>query len=37
MGVDVLDDKPGYGRLHRRRVILLAVIGLAVIARSAVC
>jgi peptidoglycan hydrolase-like protein with peptidoglycan-binding domain len=32
MGVDVLDDKPGYGRLHRRRVILLAVIGLAVIA-----
>ena len=32
MGVDVLDDKPGYGRLRRRRVILLAVIGLAVIA-----
>jgi peptidoglycan hydrolase-like protein with peptidoglycan-binding domain len=30
--VDVLDDKPGYGRLHRRRIILLAVIGLAVIA-----
>ena len=32
MGVDVLDDKPGSGRLRRRRVILLAVIGLAVIA-----
>jgi peptidoglycan hydrolase-like protein with peptidoglycan-binding domain len=32
MGVNVLDDKPGYGRLRRRRVILLAVIGLAVIA-----
>ncbi len=32
MGVDVLDDKPGYGRLRRRRIILLAVIGLAVIA-----
>jgi multidrug efflux system membrane fusion protein len=30
--VDVLDDKPGYGRLRRRRIILLAVIGLAVIA-----
>ena len=30
--MDVLDDKPGYGRLRRRRVILLAVIGLAVIA-----
>jgi peptidoglycan hydrolase-like protein with peptidoglycan-binding domain len=32
MGVNVLDDKPGYGRLRRRRIILLAVIGLAVIA-----
>lgn len=32
MGVDVLDDKPVSGRLHRRRVILLAVIGVAVIA-----
>jgi membrane fusion protein, multidrug efflux system len=32
MGVDVLDDKPGSGRLRRRRIILLAVIGLAVIA-----
>ena len=32
MGVDVLDDKPGSGRLRRRRVILLVVIGLAVIA-----
>jgi membrane fusion protein, multidrug efflux system len=30
--VDVLDDKPGYGRLRRRRIILLVVIGLAVIA-----
>jgi peptidoglycan hydrolase-like protein with peptidoglycan-binding domain len=30
--VDVLDDKPGYGRLRRRRIILLAVIALAVIA-----
>jgi len=30
--VDVLDDKPGYGRLRRRRVILLVVIGVAVIA-----
>src|SRR5262250_751170 len=32
MGADVLEDKPGYGRLRRRRVILLAVIGLAVLA-----
>jgi len=32
MGVDVLEHKPGYGRLRRRRIILLAVIGLAVIA-----
>src|SRR5690242_10305398 len=32
MGVDVLDDKPGSGRLRRCRVILLVVIGLAVIA-----
>ena len=32
MGVDVLDDKPGYGRLRRRRTILLVVIGVAVIA-----
>src|SRR5690242_21918303 len=32
MGVDVLEDKPASGRLRRRRVILLAVIGLAVIA-----
>jgi peptidoglycan hydrolase-like protein with peptidoglycan-binding domain len=32
MGVDVLDDKPASGRLRRRRVILLVVIGLAVIA-----
>ncbi|HET7245153.1 MAG TPA: peptidoglycan-binding protein [Streptosporangiaceae bacterium] len=32
MGVNVLDDKPGSGRLRRRRVILLVVIGLAVIA-----
>jgi peptidoglycan hydrolase-like protein with peptidoglycan-binding domain len=32
IGVDVLDDKPGYGRLRRRRIILLVVIGLAVIA-----
>jgi peptidoglycan hydrolase-like protein with peptidoglycan-binding domain len=32
MGVDVLDDKPGSGRLRRRRVILLVVIGVAVIA-----
>jgi multidrug efflux system membrane fusion protein len=32
MGVDVLDDKPGSGRLRRRRIILLVVIGLAVIA-----
>lgn len=32
MGVDVLDDKAGSGRLQRRRVILLAVIGLAVLA-----
>ena len=30
--MDVLDDKPGYGRLRRRRVILLVVIGVAVIA-----
>jgi peptidoglycan hydrolase-like protein with peptidoglycan-binding domain len=30
--VDVLDDKPGYGRLRRRRTILLVVIGVAVIA-----
>ena len=28
MGVDVLDDKPGSGRLRRRRIILLVVIGL---------
>jgi peptidoglycan hydrolase-like protein with peptidoglycan-binding domain len=34
MGADVLDDKPGYGRLRRRRVILLSVIGLAVIASA---
>src|SRR5689334_6137817 len=32
MGVDVLEDKPASGRLRRRRVILLAVIGVAVIA-----
>src|SRR6266487_4246067 len=32
MGVDVRDTKPGYGRLRRRRIILLAVIGVAVIA-----
>src|SRR5215471_9390132 len=32
MGVDVLEDKPASGRLRRRRVILLVVIGLAVIA-----
>src|SRR5215471_9574261 len=32
MGVNVLDDKPASGRLRRRRIILLAVIGLAVIA-----
>ena len=32
MGVDVLEHKPGYGRLRRRRIILLAVIGVAVIA-----
>ena len=32
MGVDVLDDKPGSGRLRRRRIILLVVVGLAVIA-----
>jgi peptidoglycan hydrolase-like protein with peptidoglycan-binding domain len=32
MGVDVLDNKPASGRLRRRRVILLAVIGVAVIA-----
>src|SRR5690348_15100958 len=32
MGVDVLDDKPIFGRLRRRRVILLAVIGVAVLA-----
>jgi membrane fusion protein, multidrug efflux system len=32
MGVDVLDDKPVFGRLRRRRVILLSVIGLAVLA-----
>jgi len=32
MGVDVLDGKPGSGRLRRRRVILLVVIGVAVIA-----
>src|SRR6516162_5641749 len=32
MGVDVLDDKPASGRLRRRRIILLVVIGLAVIA-----
>ena len=30
--MDVLDDKPGSGRLRRRRVILLVVIGVAVIA-----
>lgn len=30
--MDVLDDKPGYGRLRRRRTILLVVIGVAVIA-----
>ena len=35
MGVDVLDDKPGSGRLRRRRIILLVVIGLAVIASIA--
>jgi membrane fusion protein, multidrug efflux system len=32
MGVEVLDDKSASGRLHRRRVILLAVIGVAVLA-----
>src|SRR5690242_10065795 len=32
MGVDVLDDKPVSGRLRRRRVILIVVIGVAVIA-----
>ena len=30
--MDVLDGKPGSGRLRRRRIILLTVIGLAVIA-----
>ena len=35
MGVDVLDDNPGSGRLRRRRIILLVVIGLAVIASVA--
>lgn len=34
MGVDVLDDKPVFGRLRRRRVILLSVIGLAVLASA---
>src|SRR5690348_10171768 len=32
MGVDVLEDKPATGRLRRRRVILLVVIGVAVLA-----
>jgi peptidoglycan hydrolase-like protein with peptidoglycan-binding domain len=31
---NVLDDKPGYGRLRRRRIVLLVVIGVAVIASA---